>query len=204
MIDGPAQPAPAPAPEPPPSPPSAAPREKIVLWGYVAVAVAAVAAVIFAINDKVFDISITVDTDDFQWFALLYIAAQAIERLLEPMMGQVKAGEVAVAKAGVAAAVGDEGKATKQTVLSQVQADRAVIAWAAASTIALVTCGILGLGMIESLANVDVAEGRSADVFTAFDVIFTGLVIGAGTKPLHDLITKIEKSKNRADPETGP
>jgi hypothetical protein len=36
------------------------------------------------------------------------------------------------------------------------------------------------------------------------DVALTGLVIGAGTKPLHDLITRIEKAKENADTSDKP
>jgi len=33
---------------------------------------------------------------------------------------------------------------------------------------------------------------------TYFDVLVTGLVIGGGTKSLHDLIARVEKSKDKA------
>jgi hypothetical protein len=36
------------------------------------------------------------------------------------------------------------------------------------------------------------------------DILLTGLAIGGGSKPLHDLISRIEKAKNNASdpPET--
>ena len=30
------------------------------------------------------------------------------------------------------------------------------------------------------------------------DLLVTGLVVGAGTKPLHDLVSRLEKSKEKA------
>lgn len=191
-------------PETPQQPPSAAPDGAVIAVGYLVVLISIAAAVFFTLSDDIFVISLNVQTEDFKWFALLYIGAQAIERLIEPLMGRVRATEVSSAKAAVASAGGATSKAMAQTKLSQVQADRAAIAWAAASSIALLLCGALGLGILGSLAGVETAPGFSADFFAAVDVVVTGLVIGAGTKPLHDLITRIEKSKNKADPETGP
>lgn len=190
-------------PTPPPTP-TAAPSIGVVVKAYVAVLVCAVIAAVLVLNDCIVDITVTVNTSDFQWFAILYVAAQAIERLLEPIMGKVKAVEVAKAKKDVASArVTATDASTQQTELAQVQADRAVIAWGIASSIALVLCGFLNLGIIDSLATVDVAKGFSADAYAVINVVITGLVIGAGTKPLHDLITRIEKAKDKADPQTG-
>ncbi len=71
-----------------------------------------------------------------------------------------------------------------------------------ACSISLLICGVLGLGLLEAVATVEPADSAWKDVFSAVDVLVTGLAVGAGTKPLHDLISRIEKSKNNADPAT--
>lgn len=180
-----------------------APDTGVLTWAYVAVALAAAAGAFFAINDSIFDISLTVKTDNFEWFAVLYVAAQAIERFLEPFVSNYKAAEVAAAKAAVAGGTDDAAKARARVPLAKLKAERGVTAWAAASVIALILSGILSLSLLSGLANIDAPEKFNADVFQALDVIITGLVIGAGTKPLHDLISRIEKAKDNADPATG-
>lgn len=188
-------------PQPAPATPTAAPHTSVVVLGYLAVVAFSFIAAGLVLDEGI-EISLSVKTDDFEWFAVLYVAAQAIERLLEPIMGMIKSEPAAVAKSAVATAAEGPDKALKQTELAQVQADRAVIAWAIASSLALVLCGFLHLGILESLATVS-AEGSSKEAFEVVNVIITGLVIGAGTKPLHDLISRIEKSKEKADPKSG-
>lgn len=195
----------------------------VVRFAYEIVFFAGVVGVLLAITD-VLDISVIVNTEEFQWFALLYIAAQAIERFLEPIMNRKDATETAGAKQAVSTAkqelalagesqaeTGAADVTTKaatvtsaQARLDTLQANRAVTAWAYASGIALVLCGALDLGIIKSIATVETTSGLGEDVFQAIDVVVTGLVIGAGTKPLHDLITRVERSKNNADPATQP
>lgn len=52
---------------------------------------------------------------------------------------------------------------------------------------------ILGLGLIQSVALVN--GGHPSDFFRAVDVVITGIAIGAGTKPLHDLIEVVQETK---------
>jgi hypothetical protein len=98
-----------------------------------------------------------------------------------------------------------EKENTAQKALDAVQRTRARWAWALASIFALIVCGILGLGLIESVASVETSDGGAGkSLFERVDVIITGLAVGAGTKPLHDLISRLEKSKDKADPATDP
>jgi hypothetical protein len=184
--------------------------------------VAAAAAVAVALN-AISDITVTVRSDDFIVFAVLYILAQATERLVEPLMatsiapqadeskkelGKAKT-ELALgsAAAGATAAADDPPAAdvaNKQAALTELQKQRARVGWALSSGFALVICGLLGLGLIGSVSTVTPDDGNWNSVFSAVDVVVTGLAVGAGTKPLHDLITRIEKSKEKADPATDP
>jgi hypothetical protein len=181
---------------------------------YGVVLLAAVAA---AVLDSLVDVDIKI-REQFSIFAVLYIVAQASERLVEPLMKNVAPQEVEHAKAAVkvtaktrqaavlagnpeAAASSAAEESVAQKALDRIQGQRAVIAWAIASSFALIICGLLGLGLIEAVSTTDVTGFKEA-LFRRVDVIVTGLAIGAGTKPLHDLITRIEKSKSAADPAT--
>lgn len=179
----------------------------------------AVAAVVAVVLDRVSDTTVTIQTDEFVLFGIFYIVAQASERLVEPLM-QTVAPQTKDLKAAVgdaktrlnqtlAAAVDDadavsaatEDVQEKKQALTDRQGQRAIIAWALASAFALVACGLLGLGLIGAVSTVE-AEGDWDEVFASVDVVVTGLAVGAGTKPLHDLITRIEKSKEKADTAT--
>src|SRR5581483_504094 len=97
-------------------------------------------------------------------FALLYILAQSIERTLEP-----------------ASDLGVFGS----------KAQKPVRMWAAATFLAMLGCGGLGVFLLH-------AVGLST-VPSAVDIGITGLAVGSGTKPLHDLISNIQKSNEAAD-----
>lgn len=60
--------------------------------------------------------------------------------------------------------------------------------WAAACFLAMLACGGLGIFLLH-------AVGLST-VPPAVDIGITGLAIGSGTKPLHDLIANIQKSSD--------
>jgi hypothetical protein len=191
--------------------PSTAARLKAVL-------VVAVVAAIAAFIDSKVKVKVHVE-DDFAVFAVFYVVAQAVERLVQPFLEPVKAApltnakkELKVAKDAVAAVRTSESanpaaletaaqaEGAAHATLDAIQSYRALWGWAIATGFALIVCGFLGLGLIEAVASV---EGGDA-FFQRVDVIVTGLAIGAGTKPLHDLISRLEKSKQNADPATKP
>ena len=104
------------------------------------------------------------------------------------------------------------------------QANRAVLMWALASTLAMVVCawvGIFLLRSVETPASTATAASTSTAASTLtnvsgspvkkapssppnrwVDLVVTGLVVGAGTKPLHDLITNIQSSASGAKATT--
>ena len=65
---------------------------------------------------------------------------------------------------------------------------RAVRMWSAACFLAMLGCGGLGIFLLHSV-------GLST-VPPAVDIGITGLAVGSGTKPLHDLISNIQKSSD--------
>ena len=131
----------------------------------------------------------------------LVIVAGALERLLEPISTWLldPSSEQAAADTAKAAAVTAGGDPTKATAAVQTQADaaataqaalsakkrvRSIVFWAIAST--------LGMGVAAGFGFFLVGAVATSHVNTYFDIVVTGLSIGAGTKPFHDLITSIE------------
>ncbi|HEX2070385.1 MAG TPA: hypothetical protein VHF90_01905 [Thermoleophilaceae bacterium] len=170
---------------------------------------------------------------DFSVFAIFYIVAQAVERLLEPFAtligGETKekakqqaddANEqqavtlAVVAREGdlddlnalnaagdtteAAAALTDAASRKQQAdaVLARIRANRVVWLWAAATVIGLAASGALGLYFVQTVATP--AAKPPPEWLNEVDILITGLVIGAGTKPIHDLITRLQKAKENA------
>jgi hypothetical protein len=66
------------------------------------------------------------------------------------------------------------------------RSERAILFWAIASVCGLAISGGFGFFLLQSVA--------SGHVNTFLDLAVTGLAIGAGTKPLHDLITSAQSN----------
>lgn len=93
--------------------------------------------------------------------------------------------------------------AVAQTHLHRSQGIRAVLMWATASVLAMLACASLGIFLVRSVeapASPAKTSATSSASSTAkgpnrvLDLLVTGLVVGAGTKPLHDLISQIQTS----------
>lgn len=130
-------------------------------------------------------------------FAPLYVLAQAIERLLEPLNHFLKLGgdpapataarDAAVAKAVTTAHPGDADIAVAaQHEVDALRANRVAVCWGLASGLAMVGCGYFGIGVLHAIGDTGVPR--------YVDVIVTGLAVGGGTKPLHDLISSLQSS----------
>lgn len=117
---------------------------------------------------------------NFALFAGFYVAAQLVERLMELVSPLLPLWRLPAGFSG-----------DKKVRAAQVKADRskAVLGLATVAGVAA-SCGF-GLYF---LAAVGMAVPRMPDIF------FTGLIIGAGTKPLHDFITSLQ---NKNSPKTG-
>jgi hypothetical protein len=117
---------------------------------------------------------------NFALFSGFYVAAQVIERLMElvspllPLWGL------------------PAGFSTDPKVRAvQVKADRAKAALGVATVAGVVASAGLGLYFLTAIGM---------HVSRMVDIAVTGLVIGAGTKPLHDLITNLQ---NKNTPSSG-
>jgi hypothetical protein len=159
-------------------------------------------------------------------FALFYVVTQGLERLLEPFARlwdttRAPAGErdAATVEAERHMAAGNLAAANErlavaaamQAAVEQRRANRTVVLWAVASVLGMLLSAVLGLyllhavGLQDDLVGIDgrVAGGWGgpAGLRHALDLLVTGLAIGGGTKPLHDLIQNIQEAKNdKKDP----
>jgi hypothetical protein len=142
--------------------------------------------------------------------APLYILAQGIERLLEPFSkllgsttddaGARKSKDAARTQrdatfATLVTSPSDEVAAAAvkaQAVLERIRRNSVVIAWGLATAVAMVACGAFGIRLLATL-------GFDAPAF--WDIAISGLAAGSGTKPLHDLISNLQKSRDaRSNP----
>jgi uncharacterized membrane protein YbhN (UPF0104 family) len=181
----------------------------VVIFSMLAVAAASV--IMWFAYSRWIKPSIIQLTTGYVPFAGLVVVTAGLERLLEPLgrillpqdsaAGSAKqtaassksTAQQAAADPGTSAA--DVALRTRQAALDQAAADarstqRAVIFWAIASVCGLAISGGFGFFLLQSVA--------SNHVNTFLDLAVTGLAIGAGTKPVHDLITTIQSKADSA------
>jgi hypothetical protein len=149
-------------------------------------------------------------------FALFYIIAQGIERIQEPFTPFVTAKETggngrktqrrakaelesSVASAEAATTL-DEAATVAKTVannkrtVDQVRANLTALLFGSSALLAMLLSGYLKAGLLRTIGV--------SGVPVWIDVVVTGIVVGAGTKPLHDLISNLTESKEKKqDPE---
>jgi hypothetical protein len=77
--------------------------------------------------------------------------------------------------------------AQAQAQVDRIRRNRALLGWGIASFLGIVVCGLFGLQLIA-------LTGMHVNKYV--DVVITGIAVGSGTKPLHDLISNIQKSKD--------
>lgn len=132
-------------------------------------------------------------------FAVFYIFAQALERFMEPVIGLVPAKKKALSERDIAIAEAKTKStndnlvkaADAQEQVNQARANMTVLSWGLTSLIAMLGSGYLGMYLLRAVGV------AGAPVW--LDIAITGLAVGAGTKPLHDLIKNIEKSKEEKE-----
>jgi hypothetical protein len=134
-----------------------------------------------------------------QWgaFTGLFILALAIERALEPFSRKLGPDTTASKDARDKARADGKGSAVveHQLTIDRYRRLTAVVTWGFATGLAFLLCAQLNVTLMQSVR----ASGSGAPPFWA-DLLVTGLVVGAGTKPLHDLVANIEQSKHGRSP----
>jgi len=115
---------------------------------------------------------------NFALFAGFYAAAQIIERLMEIVVPWLP--------------VSAPGTLTGAARVAQVKADRGKIALGVAALFGVVAASGFGLYFLETIGIHTPSD--------PVDAFLTGLLIAAGTKPLHDFISLLQ---NKDNPTTG-
>jgi hypothetical protein len=154
--------------------------------------------------------------DGITLFAVFYIVAQAMERLVEPLselnipnFGSRKKVEKnkrdrkkrdvlnALATGTTSQQVQDnaDDAADHQAKADQIEANTKVLIWAIASFFSMLLSGALGLYLLEVIG----VKGAPAWL----NILVTGLAVGGGTAPLHKLITLMEKKSENTDEDEG-
>jgi len=181
------------------------PRARIVGTAFGLLVVAAI-AVIAVDQSGNLPASLSL-ADNMNAFALFYLAAQGIERLLEPFTYFVTptsdTKEVLDEKKGTALTSEDEDTAlaaaadaaNAKAKLSRLHSERSILFWALASVVGVIASAWLGLHFLSMI----LAQASQSAVPASVDVVVTGLVIGGGTKALHDLIGRISKPAEDGD-----
>lgn len=140
-------------------------------------------------------------------FAGLIVVTTALERLLQPLSQKLLPNDASdgspAKQAAASASAAHQAAADSGTLAAAVQSKvqkaaddqakadarrtaRAIIFWAIASVCGLIISGGFGFFLLQSVA--------SNHVNSFLDLAVTGLAIGAGTKPVHDLITSIQNN----------
>ena len=118
--------------------------------------------------------------DGISIFALLFIMAQALERFMEPFTEFVPTPE----KPNAEAVKNDPAKKEEVKAIEQ---QRTIFIWGITSFLAMLASAVLGVYLLRTIGATE------APLWA--DITVTGLAVGAGTKPLHDLIKRLEKAK---------
>ena len=131
-------------------------------------------------------------------YAGIIVFAGAVERFLEPFAhwlpgaktkNQYEAAVAAMTNGHPGVTLG--AVATAKAKLDRAQANRTVLLWALATAVATAAAGASGFYLLHMIAATD----WTVDLPYWVDAMVTGLVVGTGTKPLHDLITRAQESR---------
>lgn len=91
------------------------------------------------------------------------------------------------------------GVAGAKATVDQRRSEKAVLAWGLATALATVLAASAGFHLLRILV---IADAPAWDVVPVWvDALATGLIVGAGTKPVHDLLTRLQQTNaQRRDP----
>ena len=131
-------------------------------------------------------------------YAGVVVFAGAVERFLEPFAHWLPGARARDEYESAVAALtnGHPGVslgavATAKARMDRAQANRTVLLWALATAVATAAAGASGFYLLHMIA----ASDWSGSIPLWVDALVTGLVVGTGTKPLHDLITRTQDRK---------
>ncbi|MFC6014722.1 hypothetical protein ACFP2T_00725 [Plantactinospora solaniradicis] len=138
-------------------------------------------------------------------FGILIVFAAAIERILEPFSRWLpgRRVEAAVQRAETELVnLSREATATEQAALAGLReradrgrGNRTIVAWGIAVAVATLASTAGGFYLLHAIAG---PEWKGLPVW--IDGIVTGIMVGSGTKPMHDLISRIQPGGGGARP----
>jgi hypothetical protein len=136
--------------------------------------------------------------DPMSIFGALFVFAAAVERVLEPftrwMPGRTEQHRyeeaVAAMENGVSGAT--NAAAHYKARVDQARSTRGILMWGLATAAATLLASGGGFYLLRLLAVDPGWDGVPVWV----DALVTGLVVGSGTKALHDLINKVQRQSN--------
>jgi hypothetical protein len=124
---------------------------------------------------------------NFALFAAFIVVAGAIERFIQPLTAILPPFKKGGKK-------GDEEEEKKEE--EELKADRTLLAYGIALIVGIAVSSCFGLYFLETM-GVEIGTTTSGDkALRGLDIFITALIITGGTKPLHDMITSIEKKKD--------
>ena len=130
----------------------------------------------------------------WQAYAGLFVLAAAIERLIQPFSDFLGDAPAAGTVGGQPGPPAQDAPAGGSLIFARIDTtskkNTAIVTWGVASGLGCLACALLGVGLLTAI------QGDGTTPATWLDVLVSGLVVGAGTKPLHDLITNIQASKD--------
>jgi hypothetical protein len=136
--------------------------------------------------------------DTWSTFGALFVFAAAVERVLEPfsrwMPGRTEQEryEKAVADMENGVPGATNAAAHYKAAVDSARASRGVLMWGIATAVATVLSAGGGFYILRLLS----ANPNWNGVTPWLDALITGLVVGSGTKPVHDVINKVQRQSN--------
>jgi hypothetical protein len=131
------------------------------------------------------DNSLLVVSSQWSAFGALFVLTLALERAIEPFSDVLGPNTTEASQTA-----GESGNKDDKRVLTDARRLTALVTFSVATAVAWVLAG--GLKILLLSAIVDTTKGSAPN--TTLDLLVTGLVVGAGTKPLHDLVSNLQKT----------
>lgn len=129
--------------------------------------------------------SLLVVSSEWSAFGALFVLTLAIERVVEPFSDFLGPNTTQASQKA-----GSSGLAQDKKELTDARRLTALATFSVATMLGWILAGWLKILFLSAI--VDTTLGSAPN--TGVDLLVTGLVVGAGTKPLHDLVANLQKS----------
>lgn len=139
-------------------------------------------------------------------FGTLLVFAAAVERVLEPFSRWFPGRRTEAALEQSIVALANRTNPTHEDLVAVAQAkaqverarsNRTVVSWGIATAVATVASSAGGFYVLHAIAG---PEWKGLPVWV--DAIVTGVMVGSGTKPVHDIISRVQNAKEQAQNPT--